>query len=352
MSKINEKTIKLKEKNETYRQNDNSNEKINRCEYMTINIRNDAEEEMKSYEVNKQITKYEKIQRFVSNYCRATYTLKFRGENVEGMGWRPYKHTFLVDFLEDDNGAAKETLSVLTVIPLEKCKINLGDEQERIIFKEFIKQFIHPNIEPVLHIDIDLAQKYLIIVRKYYPNGSMKDIIYNNKNPKLSYQKKYSLYKRKPLDNLSAAMIGKQILESLKFMHEKGFYHMHIHSGNIIIDQETLTVKISDIENVFLNLPLKEEDEYLIATEDIKQGKMKLEDFDVVCFGRVFYEMLTSTEFGEKRANLEDFVSFPRPIARVLEKAFLVDNKDVCKKKSMKLEDEILREPLFLQKLT
>lgn len=78
----------------------------------------------------------------------------------------------------------------------------------------------HPFIHPIeLGVCTDIGG---LTVRKCSKNGSLRDLLCNSK-PKLSFLKKYGNPKgHKTLGTELIALYGRQILEALKFLHEKG----------------------------------------------------------------------------------------------------------------------------------
>ena len=47
---------------------------------------------------------------------------------------------------------------------------------------------------------------------------------------------------------------GKQILQTLKYLHNKGYYYGHLHAGNVVIDGNN-NCQLLDLENSILGLP-------------------------------------------------------------------------------------------------
>ena len=71
---------------------------------------------------------------------------------------------------------------------------------------------------------------------------------------KNNYLKKYSLQKSyKPIEINQIKSWSKQILETLNFIHSKGFFYGHLHTGNILIEQNK--IKLTDIHNSTLGVP-------------------------------------------------------------------------------------------------
>lgn len=61
-----------------------------------------------------------------------------------------------------------------------------------------------------------------LVVRTSQKNGSLRDLLCGAK-PRQSFLKKYGNPKgHKPLENNLIALYGRQILEALKFLHDKG----------------------------------------------------------------------------------------------------------------------------------
>lgn len=64
-----------------------------------------------------------------------------------------------------------------------------------------------------------------LVVRTSYKDGSLRDALCGAK-PRLSFLKKYGNPKgHKPLDSSLVALYGRQILEALKFLQDKGLYY-------------------------------------------------------------------------------------------------------------------------------
>nr|XP_029508875.1 PX domain-containing protein kinase-like protein [Oncorhynchus nerka] len=77
---------------------------------------------------------------------------------------------------------------------------------------------------------------------------------------------------------------GRQILEVLRFLHDKGFPYGHLHASNIVIEDNTC--KVLDIENSLLGLPSYYRP-YITQFRKINTT----ESIDVYSFGHLLYEM-------------------------------------------------------------
>ena len=90
------------------------------------------------------------------------------------------------------------------------------------------------------------------------PLGSLRDKIYNVKSPiKESFVKKYGSTGAKGsadsagLSPKDVAAHGRQVLEALKFLLEKGIPYSHLHSGNVLIKDDGQCA-LTDLENGIL----------------------------------------------------------------------------------------------------
>lgn len=79
----------------------------------------------------------------------------------------------------------------------------------------------HPYIYPIeLSLCTDVGG---LVVRTSHKNGSLRDLICGAKS-RQSFLKKYGNPKgHKPLESTQISLYGRQILEALKFLHDKGF---------------------------------------------------------------------------------------------------------------------------------
>lgn len=87
----------------------------------------------------------------------------------------------------------------------------------------FSLQFQHPYINEILGYQILETGAY--VVRKIHENGSVRDMLYGTEYGK-NYLAKYGNPKvRKPFTMGQLSHYGYQILQALKFLHDKGLSH-------------------------------------------------------------------------------------------------------------------------------
>lgn len=110
-------------------------------------------------------------------------------------------------------------------------------DSPRTILMDVLGTLKHPYIYPVLDLgflNTTTANTYITLVMPSNAKGSLKDLIYRSQWNE-PFVKKYSR-KSLCLPVTQVQRLGRQILEALIFLKERGFVlHGHVHSGNIII---------------------------------------------------------------------------------------------------------------------
>lgn len=201
------------------------------------------------------------------------------------IGWRLRKHYFHVKSRNHQN-----TELYASWIEYGPDK-HLDDKDTHAIFKSF-SQLQHPYIAPTeLCLSTETGG---LIVRKAAKNGSLRDFLCGSK-PKQSFLKKYGNPKgHKILPPEQLALFGRQILEALKFLHDKGFPYGHLHTGNLIFDEENIRIRLLDVENGFLGVPSYYRP-YFMQHRRINSLQM----IDVYCLGHTLYEMALGSPLHE-----------------------------------------------------
>lgn len=137
-----------------------------------------------------------------------------------------------------------------------KCPIEQG-ERSKILIMELFRALHHPYIYPVL--DLELCNGHALTVLPFNARGSLKDLIYKVKKVRFT---RYFAIKVTNIDQLllklqstwnedytrkygtmgtglpawQVARFGRQMLEGLLFLKEKGFPPFrHLHSGNVVV---------------------------------------------------------------------------------------------------------------------
>ncbi|CAG9795834.1 unnamed protein product [Diatraea saccharalis] len=165
---------------------------------------------------------------------------------------------------------------------------HLSDKDLQTAFKS-LQNVSHPHIDQILAIHNLETGAY--VVRRIHENGSLRDILYGTEYSKNHLSKYGNPKVRKPLTLGQICHYGNQILQALRFLHDKGLAHGHLHPGNVaILNQRVLLL---DIENILLGVPCKYRPHLLhlkLATS---------EAVDMYCFGLTLYEMAFATPLEE-----------------------------------------------------
>jgi PX domain-containing protein kinase-like protein len=259
-----------------------------------------------------------------ANYCQPFgelalqhVSLALRGEvgwevvgPLEEMGWRLRKHYYQIrcKFSPKD-----ELMGGWTDYGPDKY---LDDKDMHALFKS-LNQIQHPFIHSIeLCLCTDIGG---LVVRSNHKDGSLRDLICGAK-PRQSFLKKYGNPKgHKPLEVSQVALYGRQILEALKFLMDKGLPYGHLHTGNVIIENDR--VKLLDIENGVLGVPSFYRP-YFMQHRKINN----LQAVDVYCFGHTLYEMTFGAPLHESVA--DNIPSCPPLLKSVLDSIL---SSEACK---------------------
>ncbi|XP_026741178.1 PX domain-containing protein kinase-like protein [Trichoplusia ni] len=210
-----------------------------------------------------------------------TVSIALRGEGrfelkgaIADIGWRIRKYNFLVT---DTKTQENCILSWQNFGPDRY----LNDKKLQAALKS-LQNLSHPHIDQILAFqNLDTG---VYVVRSIYEGGSLRDMIYQTEYSG-SHLAKYSNPKNiRPFVEEQIYDYGRQILEALKFLHDKGLPHGHVHPGNIMVVQHH--VYLTDIENILLGGPSLYR-QYLLQL----RPSYSADNVDAHCFGRVLYEM-------------------------------------------------------------
>ncbi|XP_012155368.2 uncharacterized protein LOC101455557 isoform X3 [Ceratitis capitata] len=222
--------------------------------------------------------------------------------HLDEIGSRHGKNWFLV------TDATVRTDRLLTLLPLPPDCVAFEDlpanENPKPMLMELLGSLHHPYIYPIL--DLGFLQlgssNFACLVTPFNSRGSLKDLIYRVSYTQWNepWARKYT---RKPngLPVSQVQRLGRQILEALLFLKERGFpLHGHLHSGNVILQNGA--ARLSGLENGLLGLSSR------INAVMWSRSTTEIENVDIICFGHLLYEMCTGQE-----------MTTPKPSMRVLE---------------------------------
>ncbi|KAH9640306.1 hypothetical protein HF086_001658 [Spodoptera exigua] len=208
------------------------------------------------------------------------------------IGSRLNKHWFAIH----DNSIKTDRL--LTLMPLtSKCPIEQGERSKTLIM-ELFRALHHPYIYPVL--DLELCNGHALTVLPFNARGSLKDLIYKS-TWNDDYARKYGTLGT-GLPAWQVARFGRQMLEGLLFLKEKGFPPFrHLHSGNVVVQNGV--ARICGLENTLIGAQPR----CPIALA------AQLEHVEALSLGHVLFEMCG----GDYRADLRPSHSYTARAAAV-----------------------------------
>lgn len=236
-------------------------------------------------------------------------------QHLNDIGSRVDKHWFVVR----DSSVKTERLLTLTPRSVQ-CVINNDSETRQSIMDLFLA-LQHPYIYPVLDLEFveDAARDraYNILVLPFNSKGSLKDLIY-----KSCWHNDWADKYGRRSDGLPLSQVqrlGRQILEALVFLKERGFPPCcHLHTGNIILQNGV--ARLSGLENALMGYtsriqPMICKSHHVIADST---------STDIICFGHVLFEMSAGYELTTPHPsseNLSDIAHFPQ-VAEILDMIF------------------------------
>ncbi|XP_021343288.1 PX domain-containing protein kinase-like protein isoform X2 [Mizuhopecten yessoensis] len=209
---------------------------------------------------------------------------------------------------------------------------NIPDKELAAIFKVF-PSIQHPYIHPYLF--AGGIESGGMVIQDFVERGTMRDMLCKCK-PKSHYLKKYCNPKTiMPVDLIVVKSLGRMILESLQFLHEKGLPYGHLHAGNLLFNGKKC--QLLDLHNSLLGLPSYYR-HFFVQFKKIKTTEI----MDVYCFGHLLYEMY----FGEqlKQPTCDKFPpACPAQLRSALESILTTE---ACKN-GLPTVPDLLSHPLF-----
>ncbi|CAH0485712.1 unnamed protein product [Peronospora farinosa] len=247
-----------------------------------------------------------------AKYCRQYPLFQWREEALPSIGRRAEKYCFRIDMLNLRQETCGEM--VLALIPVQLSLLDFQKENTVYKLKSLLVTLKHPYILPVMDISYSIQKKALLLVQPFIAPGSLKDRIYQVKNPATSYDVKYRLEKAHPLPFQDIAKFSRQILEALAGLRSKGFICDHLSSTNVVVDNGN--ARVAEIYTPVLAI-----DRY----KDSRKLTVSLEqqmDIDVLLFGHILYEMATGMELLCPRPEKKVLQMLAPEITEVLEAIF------------------------------
>ncbi|XP_008551911.1 slowpoke-binding protein isoform X1 [Microplitis demolitor] len=200
-----------------------------------------------------------------------------------------------------------KTDRLLTLTPLSKnCPLSVCPSTKEILNKLFL--FIqHPYVCPILDIEfIEYEEENYVIILQPINHGCLKDLIYGiDKNSwNNDWTNKY-VSRGNGLILPQIQVIGRQILEALLFLKDRGYPTIHLHSGNVAIQNGM--ARVAGLENSLLGFTSRI---YPLVSTRAPYGTC----IESICFGHLLFEMTTGYElcsFKPSRIHYDDVAKFP-----------------------------------------
>ncbi|XP_012283802.1 slowpoke-binding protein isoform X2 [Orussus abietinus] len=230
------------------------------------------------------------------------YTLIKQLNNV---GSRVDKHWFAVR----DTSLKADRL--MTLVPLNRnCSLNICPATKDIVNNLFLA-LQHPYICPVLDLEfIEYEGKNYVILVQPINQGSLKDLVYGIERNcwNEDWSQKYAARGRGlPLPQIQ--QMGRQILEALVFLKERGFPVVtHLHSGNVIVQNGV--ARLAGLENTLLGFTSRI---HPVVTSRLSNANY----VDTICFGHMLFEMCAGFElnaFKPTAVHLSDIEKYPQVV--------------------------------------
>ncbi|XP_067003847.2 slowpoke-binding protein [Anabrus simplex] len=252
----------------------------------------------------------ERAQSACLHYLRTCprYTLL---HHLNDIGSRVDKHWFVV------RDTSVKTERLLTLVPRSaNCPIQCNPSTRNTILELFLA-LQHPYIYPVLDLEFreSTGQSYVILVLPFNSKGSLKDLIYKSRWQD-DWSQKYG-QRSEGLPVSQVQRLGRQILEALLFLKERGFPPCsHLHSGNVILQNGV--ARLTGLENTLLGHTSR------IHPIIWSRARTDPQAVDTICFGHVLFEMCAGYELCAPQpsaGHLMDIQDYPQ-VVEVLELIF------------------------------
>lgn len=226
-------------------------------------------------------------------------------KQLNNLGSRVDKHWFAV------RDTSLKTDRLLTLVPLNRnCLLSICPSTKDILNNLFLA-LQHPYICPVFDLEFleYESQTYVILVQPI-SQGSLKDLIYGIERSGWNEdwgQKYGSRGKGLPLPQVQ--QMGRQVLEALIFLKERGFPTVtHLHSGNVLVQNGV--ARLAGLENTLLGFTSRI---HPVITSRLSHNT----PLDMISFGHMLFEMCAGYElcsFKPTAVHLSDLEMYPQVI--------------------------------------
>ncbi|XP_031549195.1 slowpoke-binding protein-like [Actinia tenebrosa] len=216
--------------------------------------------------------------------------------HLPDIGSRINKHWFVVQ------DSVSRSQNLLSMTPWSQHCILPCNKMTKKTLSELFSLLKHPYIFPVLNVDIMLDHKLVVIIQPYNQAGSLKDLIYCS-HPNSAWLDKYEI-KGKHLTNSKIKNYGRQILEGLIYLQDKGLPQCtHVHTGNVLLVNGVC--KVSGYEGTLLGHKAR------LDTLIKNLVKKNLDATETIAFGHLLFEMSAGRELKTAEPDAEQLAFCP-----------------------------------------
>eukprot|EP00241_Pyramimonas_parkeae_P003447 CAMPEP_0114264224 /NCGR_PEP_ID=MMETSP0058-20121206/23048_1 /TAXON_ID=36894 /ORGANISM="Pyramimonas parkeae, CCMP726" /LENGTH=769 /DNA_ID=CAMNT_0001380795 /DNA_START=272 /DNA_END=2582 /DNA_ORIENTATION=- len=200
----------------------------------------------------------------------------------------------------------------------------------------------HPFLWPTLAAQYDLSKQRLLTLRPWSKRGSLRDRLHRAE-PAAPHVVKYA-GAGKPLPMNEICRYSRQILEAVHYLLNRGLRVAHMHSGNVLLDQNNNAFLTDVIELQLFHLPHSPGKEGVLLLESIAPCAAA-----VIGFGYLLFEMAVGRPpiVGElvSGGGVNTQHNLPLPVVEILDSIFVPPLP--IKPASLPTVQELLSRPEF-----
>jgi PX domain-containing protein kinase-like protein len=238
--------------------------------------------------------------------------------SLPDIGCRQLKYFFEADSWSSDKAGAG-IMSLTRVSKKSRTEVKW-----RQFMINVLKGVNHPNIDKPVDVTFMPDATSVLVTRKIYKRGSIRDHLYDAVFQD-DFVKKYYKTAPKPFKEESIASIGRQIIEALIYLQAQGIPYTHLSAGNVMITSGGVA-RLTETENAFLVLERFYEHIFREFSDNYPAAFI-LADINVLALGCVLYEMSTALPV-HKLEDLDNLALGLPELSEIIRKIFHADGKN------------------------